>query len=205
MKTKLLFLLLPFFLLTRCAQESSNKATEAVRPVDSTSQKLPATSKKNTPTTEAEQPVNSTSQKLPVTKKYGIKYTLPADWKTTTQEFKATDLKGNIVSIQTSYQDNHDQSAINLTFHPGEKGKKIYAYKLKNMGKHTKRIKIGSKEAIQTTELLKIDGKGHPLKQPTKRISVSLLTEKGEMDLVLNAKSQASEETFNDFISKIEF
>jgi len=222
MKTKSLFIILSFFLWTSCAP-TSNQNTESSNPIAnqtnerSTQQpKQPETrnqsSETSTPTAKqtngrsSQQPTHQESNnKQAATSKYGIKYTLPSSWKTTTEDFKATDLKGKIVSIQTSYQDSKDQSTIDMTLHPGEKGKSIYAYKLKKMGKNMKRIIINNKEAIQTTELLKTDGKGHQLKNPTKRITVSLLTPKGEIDFVLNANNQAAENTFNDFISKIEF
>ncbi len=229
MRTKSLFIILSFFLWTSCAP-TSNQNTESSNPTakqtnsrspqhpthPESSNQSPESSSQNpessNPTAKqtngrsAQHPTHQESNnKQAATSKHGIKYTLPPSWKTKTEEFKATDLKGKTVSIQTSYQDSKDQSTIDMTFHPGEKGKSIYAYKLKKMGKNMKRIIINNKEAIQTTELLKTDGKGHQLKNPTKRITVSLLTPKGEIDFVLNANNQAAENTFNDFISKIEF
>ncbi len=223
MKTKSLFIILSFFLWTSCAPTSNNQNTESSNPTakqtndrssqhsthPETSNQRPETSDPTANQTNGRSSQHPTHQesnnKQAATSKHGIKYTLPSSWKTTTEEFKATDLKGKTISIQTSYQDSKDQSTIDMTFHPGEKGKSIYAYKLKKMGKNMKRIIINNKEAIQTTELLKTDGKGHQLKNPTKRITVSLLTPKGEIDFVLNANNQAAENTFNDFISKIEF
>jgi len=199
MKPYFLFFILPFFVLVSCAQNKSTPKNNLKNTVQENSQEP----KKSTqqPESAKEQP----EKYAPPIVKHGIKFSIPSSWENTTEEFKATDLKGNIVSVQSAYQDSNDQSTINFTFHPGEKGKKIYAYKLKKIGKNSKRIIIADKEAIQAIEVLETDGKGHQLDTPTKRIIVSLLTKEGEMDFVINANSQASQATFNDFISKIEF
>jgi len=205
MKAKNLFFLLLIFILGSCAQNKPTPANNPTTTQNAANQKTTAPPQTTTKTQHPKPVVEPQKNTTPSITKHGVTYTLPASWKNKTEEFKATDLKGNIVSIQSDYQDTNDQSTIHVTFHPGEKGKKIYAYKLKKLGKNSKRINIGNQEAIQTIELLKIDGKGHPLNVPTKRIIVSLLTDEGEMDFILNANSQASEKTFNDFISKMEF
>ncbi len=202
MKTKSLFLFLAIFLFFSCVK-NENTSSNSSKPTSQTPIAKNQQPKINSDTTTKNQPVQ-TNQTAPKTKKYGIKFALPSSWKTTTEEFKATDLKGNVVSIQSDYKDNNE-STISFNFHPGEKGKQLYAYKLKKMDKEAQQISIGHKKAIQTIELLKTDGKGHSLKTPTKRIIVSLLTDKGEIDFVCNATNEASEKTFHDFISNIKF
>lgn len=204
MKINTLFLLLTFFAVVSCTQNKST--TENQKQV--TSNQRPKTSDQKQETSDQKQVTSNQRPKTSnqkSTTKHGLTLTLPTTWKPTIDDLKATDLKGNIVSIQSEYKDTDDQSQINIIFHPGEKGKSIYAYKLKKIGKNVKRININNKEAIQTTEILKTDGKGHALKTPTKRIIVSLLTKEGEVDFIINAKSEAAQKNFHDFISKIEY
>ena len=135
------------------------------------------------------------------TQKYGIKFIRPENWKTDYEDLKSINRKGEIMSLESAYTDTLNQARIQFVFHPGKNGIEIYKYKIKNLSKTGKLIKIDGKQAVKTTEILRYNGKGMPIDPPLKRTKISLLVNEGELDIIYTGKE--NDKDFNRFIQGI--
>jgi len=140
-------------------------------------------------------------------KKYGFEFRIPNSWQETVSNLKATDLKGHVKTIETDYSDTGNQSQIKIVYHPGNNGNVLYDYYAKNALQKGEIIQINGQKAIEITETLKYDGKGHQLKTPVTRHKVYLLNsaQNGSFEIIYdfpaaNTKAQAS---FKAFINQI--
>lgn len=165
--------------------------------------------KRKSRTEETVKPENKKERSLQIIKsfqnetKYGITYTIPKNWKKISDDFKAIDLKGEIKSIQTDYIDESDKSNISIIYHPGDNGKKIYDFKIKTFDDNSQYITISGKKVIKKIEKLNFDGKGHAINPPKNKTTISILSTKGEIEIILNSNSYTAENTFDKFISTI--
>ncbi len=135
--------------------------------------------------------------------KYGIIFTRPENWKTDYEDLKSINRQGKIMSLESVYTDTLNSTRIQFVFHPGKNGKKIYNYKIKNLSKTGKFIKIDGKQAIETSEIIRYNGKGMPIDQPLKRTKISLLINEGELDIIYTGKQQENDKNFDQFIQSI--
>ncbi len=140
-------------------------------------------------------------------KKYGFEFRIPNSWQETVSNLKATDLKGNVKAIESDYNDTKNQSQIKMVYHPGNNGQILYDYYAKNALQKGKTVQINGQKAIEITETLKYDGKGHQLSTPVTRHKIYLLSpnQNGSLEIiydfpVANTKAQAG---FKAFISQI--
>jgi len=131
--------------------------------------------------------------------KYGISFTVPKSWKIKNKEYKSINLKGKITTIQTDYVDITDNSIISFIYHPNMKSKVNDISSDKS-----NYLLISNKKVLKKTEVLKLNGKGEKLKEPIKRVTLTLFPKQHMLNIILNSKSKISEETFNNFISNIQ-
>ncbi len=136
------------------------------------------------------------------TKKYGLEFVKPETWKTDFEDNKSINLKGEIMALETDYSDKN-ANKIRFVLHLGDRGRAIYDSKIKSLQNDGKFIKIGDKQAIETTQIIRFDGKGHPIKPPKTRKIISVLTQQGEVDVIYDTKSSDDIKAYNIFLSKL--
>ncbi len=144
-------------------------------------------------------------------KKYGFQFSIPENWQAQTTDFKTTDLKGQVKTIETDYTDTNTQSRIKLIYHPGEAGMTLYNYYTKNASIKKQKVTIDRQEGFMIDNQLTRDGKGHILPEPYIRHKIYVLSpnHKGLLEIVYdlpknNPKAKSIYEHFVQQIKTVE-
>jgi hypothetical protein len=158
--------------------------------------------------TENKTIVNQETQPVNAYKKehlYGYKFSVPSSYIIVNKEVKSIDLKGHIKKIETEYRDSITASKLHIIFHPGKGGDLLYEYYQKD--KKAKNVKAGHNDALQYTEYISQDGKGHLLKNKIIRTMVIFMNqnEPGYIELIFDRpeKDKVAGETFNKILKDI--
>ncbi len=140
-----------------------------------------------------------------IVNKYGFQFKMPANWQTALNDFETKNLKGEVKTVETVYEDNATGSRIRLVYHPGDSGMTLYRYYAKDI--KSKKIKVGGKDAIRIDESLTRDGKGHLLSKPVIRHKIYMVSsgQKGVLEIVydLPGNDDKSVKVYENFIKGI--
>ena len=139
------------------------------------------------------------------TVKYGLKFIKPKTWKMVDEDIKSINLKGEAMSLETTYIDMQDNAKISLKLHPGERGNSLYKSFKNDTNSNFKPIPVGNKQGLQKIEHLSTNGKGKSLNTPITRIITSVLVSEGEVTITFDTTSKNAIKSFNNFLSSITF
>ncbi len=158
--------------------------------------KQPQTTNNNTATNTKE---------IVFTEKYGLKFVKPKTWKPVDEDIKSVNLKGEIMSVETTFVDLQNNATISLKLHPGQRGVNIYESFKNDANSEFKSVQVGSGQGLQKTAHLKTNGKGKSLNTPITRIITSILVSEGEVTITFDAETENAVNSFNNFLSSIIF
>jgi len=138
---------------------------------------------------------------------YGLSFKVPETWQKTLDNFEAKDLNGQVKTVETDYSLLPNKALVRLVYHPGAAGLKLYQIYAQSKRKNLEMVTINGMKALQLTEKLWRDGKGHLLKEPVLRKKYYLLDpqKKGSFEIVLDAAQNDAKtwETFHNFLNSI--
>ena len=156
---------------------------------------------KNLAVKKIEEPKNTVN-------KYGFKFNIPDNWQAQMTDFKSTDLKGQLKTIETDYADKNTKSRIKLVYHPDKFGMTLYKYYTENTSIKKQKVTIAEQSAIMIDEPLTRDGKGHLLPEPYIRHKIFILSpnHKGLLEIVydLPKNNIKTKNMFDHFIQHIQ-
>ncbi len=139
---------------------------------------------------------------------YGYNFLIPESYIKIIDDVKAEDLKGNIRSRETAYEDPSKKATIHIILRPAPYGKTTYDYYLKlSYEKKAVLTEISGIQAIRFVENIKTDGKGHPLSNPIIREKYFILNSDQsclEIDLNRYQNDMISAKMFKQFIKYIQ-
>jgi len=164
----------------------------------------------NHSTATAVSKTNDTNQKnvsVQNVKKYGFLFSIPENWQAEMTDFKSTDLKGQVKTIETDYTDKATQSRIKLIYHPGKSGMTLYKYYKENASLKKHKVDIDQQEGILIDNQLTRDGKGHLLSEPYIRHKIYVLSpnHKGLLEIVydLPKNNSQAKSIYEHFVQQI--
>jgi len=141
------------------------------------------------------------------TKIYGFQFLIPDSFVRIIDDVATEDLKGEIRSRETAYQDSITGSELHIIFHPRPYGKTLFDYYYSLIEKNkASTTSIAGLPAVHYEEKLTIDGKGHPLAEVLVRDKYFVLDHDDTcLELVVNRKEndELAKNTFQKLIKDI--
>lgn len=155
-------------------------------------------------TNDTSQKINKFGQNII---KYGFQFSIPDNWQAEMTDFKSTDLKGQVKTIETDYTDKTTQSRIKLIYHPDKFGMTLYKYYTENTSIKKQKVTIAEQSAIMIDNQLTRDGKGHLLSEPYIRHKIYVLSpnHKGLLEIVydLPKNNSQAKSIYEHFVQQI--